>query len=164
MRHSFGAGMVSHSISFRVVVRASDHLNRAPYRHELEQMLTGWLCNLMSSWSSPNGRLELIIRNTCSICLLMVTKPFVFSMATIILQMKLSLKLITQAVQSSSPSGKTPSPTTCPPFASHLRPLSQSSQFSTKHHATEKGEQSRKSSPDFSNFLLLIRQAKINAS
>lgn len=51
-----------------------------------------------------------------------------------------------------------PAPT---PSPSHLRPLSQSSQFSTRRHlAAEKGEQSR----NFSNFLLLIRQAEINAS
>lgn len=38
----------------------------------------------------------------------MVTKPFVFGVVTIVLQMKIFLKLITRAVQSSSPSGKIP--------------------------------------------------------
>lgn len=34
--------MVSYSISFRVAVWARDHLNRAPYTHELKQD-AGWL-------------------------------------------------------------------------------------------------------------------------
>lgn len=39
--------MVSHSISFRVAVWARDHLNRAPYTHELKQD-AGWLAQRSS--------------------------------------------------------------------------------------------------------------------